>query len=143
MSQIHKRPQPREEYLAEAPHGRHHPDIAHLPHYVPQKGPYNGEGSDWYVIAPLVNELGLHARPSALICKASGRFDCEVQVRKYGCKRDLVGSGSSIMSLIPLAAGKGDTLIIAAKNRYGIDDSRACVSHIGELIKQGFGDMQS
>ena len=49
---------------------------------------------------PIVNSLGLHARPAAEFVKMAGRFKASVQVRKD----ELEVNGKSIMGMMMLAA---------------------------------------
>src|SRR5476649_2939554 len=49
------------------------------------------------------NELGVHARPAAMIVRITNKFKAEVFVEKDGEQVN----GKSIMGLMMLAAGKG------------------------------------
>src|SRR4051794_29003404 len=55
---------------------------------------------------PVINRLGLHARPAAMFVRIASRFRSEVWVSKEGEEVN----GKSIMGLMMLAAGKGSTL---------------------------------
>ena len=57
------------------------------------------------------NKLGLHARPAALFVQIANKFDCDITVRKGKQKVN----GKSIMGIMMLAAGKGDTIHITVK----------------------------
>lgn len=57
------------------------------------------------------NKLGLHARPAALFVQIANKFDCNITVRKGKEKIN----GKSIMGIMMLAAGKGDTIYIKAE----------------------------
>jgi phosphocarrier protein len=56
----------------------------------------------------ILNAKGLHARASALFVKTAEQFDAEVSVTRD----DQTVSGSSIMGLLMLGAGKGTTILI-------------------------------
>lgn len=56
------------------------------------------------------NKLGLHARPAALFVQIANKFDCDITVRKGKEKVN----GKSIMGIMMLAAGKGDTIHLKA-----------------------------
>jgi phosphocarrier protein len=78
------------------------------------------------------NELGLHARPSALFVKTTNRFKSEITVQKGG---EAV-NGKSIMGLMMLAAGKGTKLKITAVG----PDAAAAVAAIEEIFQKKFNE---
>jgi phosphocarrier protein len=78
------------------------------------------------------NELGLHARPSALFVKTTNRFKSDITVEKGG----EVVNGKSIMGLMMLAAGKGTKLKIVAVG----PDADAAVAAIEELFQKKFNE---
>ncbi len=80
----------------------------------------------------IVNKLGLHARPSAMLVTAAARFESEV----FLAKGDLRVNGKSIMGVMMLAAEKGAELLIEAD---GPDEEQA-VEAIGKVIESGFGE---
>jgi len=80
----------------------------------------------------LTNEVGLHARPAAMLVKCSARFKCQVTITA-GSKK---ANGKSIMSVLALGAVKGDELLITAE---GIDET-ACIEELGKLVRTGFGE---
>ena len=55
---------------------------------------------------PIINRLGLHARPAAMFVRIASRYRSEVWVSKEGEEVN----GKSIMGLMMLAAGQGSTL---------------------------------
>ena len=59
----------------------------------------------------LKNKLGLHARPAALFVQIANKFDCDITVRKGRQKVN----GKSIMGIMMLAAGRGDTIHLKAE----------------------------
>ena len=52
------------------------------------------------------NQMGIHARPAAMIVRVTNRFNCEV----FFEKDDEQVNGKSIMGLMMLAAGKGSSI---------------------------------
>jgi len=57
---------------------------------------------------PIVNRLGLHARPAAMFVRIASRYRSEIWVSKEGEEVN----GKSIMGLMMLAAGQGSKLCI-------------------------------
>src|SRR5256885_15760583 len=55
---------------------------------------------------PVINRLGLHARPAAMFVRIASRFRSEIWVSKEGEEVN----GKSIMGLMMLAAGQGSKL---------------------------------
>ena len=55
---------------------------------------------------PIVNRLGLHARPAAMFVRIASRYRSEIWVAKEGEEVN----GKSIMGLMMLAAGQGSKL---------------------------------
>ena len=81
---------------------------------------------------PIVNSLGLHARPAAEFVKTSARFQSNVVVRKDG----LEVNGKSIMGMMMLAAERGSELYIRAEG----DDAEAALAALVALVAAGFGE---
>lgn len=80
----------------------------------------------------ICNAKGLHARASAKFVQTAGRFQSKITVTKDGQSV----TGTSIMGLMMLAAGRGTELDIAVE---GPDASEAMVA-ICELIAKKFGE---
>lgn len=80
----------------------------------------------------LTNEVGLHARPAAMLVKCAARFKCQVTVAAGNKK----ANGKSIMSILSLGAIKGDELLITAEG----SDETACIEELSRLITAGFGE---
>jgi phosphocarrier protein len=76
------------------------------------------------------NKLGLHARPAALFVQIANKFDCDITVKKG--KQEV--NGKSIMGIMMLAAGKGDTIHIKAQGE-------GCERAIRELDQLLMGDL--
>ena len=81
---------------------------------------------------PIVNRLGLHARPAAMFVRIASKFRCEIWVGKDGEEVN----GKSIMGLMMLAAGQGSKLQIRCEG----PDADQAISEIEELIKSRFNE---
>lgn len=81
---------------------------------------------------PIVNRLGLHARPAAMFVRIASKFRCEVWVAKEGEEVN----GKSIMGLMMLAAGQGSKLQVRCEG----PDAEQAISEIEELIKSRFNE---
>lgn len=81
---------------------------------------------------PIVNRLGLHARPAAMFVRIASRYRAEVWVAKEGEEVN----GKSIMGLMMLAAGQGSTLHIRCEG----PDSDKVIAELEELIKAKFNE---
>ena len=79
------------------------------------------------------NKMGMHARPAAQFVKHAGRFKCDIWVEKD----EEPVNGKSIMGLMMLAAGKGETIKITTEG----SDAEEAMADLGELIASGFGDI--
>jgi phosphocarrier protein len=78
------------------------------------------------------NQLGLHARPAALLVETANRFQSEITVQKGKYKIN----AKSIMGVLMLAAGPGSRVTIRI---IGPDAERA-MEAIEKLISQNFGE---
>ena len=81
---------------------------------------------------PIVNSLGLHARPAAEFVKIANRFRSAVAVRKDAMEVN----GKSIMGMMMLAAECGSALTIRADG----DDAEAALAALSDLVRAGFGE---
>jgi len=82
--------------------------------------------------APIVNRLGLHARPAAEFVKIANRFKAHIVVKKD----ELEVNGKSIMGMMMLAAECGSALLIRADG----DDAEQAVDALLALVAAGFGE---
>lgn len=82
---------------------------------------------------PIVNSLGLHARPAAQIVRLAVTFDSDIQIGKDG----LSVNGKSIMGVMMLAAECGSMLRIEATGH----DEVAAVDALAALVADGFGEV--
>lgn len=78
----------------------------------------------------IANKFGIHARPAALIVKATSRYGADVSIEKDGN----VVSGKSIMGLMTLEASKGVRIRVTARG----DDAEKVLQEIEELIENHF-----
>lgn len=81
---------------------------------------------------PIVNRLGLHARPAAEFVKVAARFRAAVTVRKDA----LEVNGKSIMGMMMLAAECGSSLAIRAEG----EDAEAALAALAALVAARFGE---
>lgn len=80
----------------------------------------------------VVNRLGLHARPAAMVVKAAGKYEAEVFLVKDGTRIN----AKSIMGVMMLAAECGSTLTIEAEG----PDARAAVEAVAKTFAAKFGE---
>ncbi len=85
------------------------------------------EVSDEVIIC---NEKGLHARASAMFVKCCQRFDARVSVTR----QNETVSGSSIMDLLMLVAGKGTRITITASG----PQAKEALAALRQLVDNGF-----
>jgi phosphocarrier protein FPr len=83
---------------------------------------------------PVLNEIGLHARPAALVVALAGRFDADLRLAKEGGPGPV--SARSLTGLMTLMARKGDRLLATAS---GPQASEA-VAALEDLAGEGFGE---
>lgn len=75
----------------------------------------------------VAGELGLHARPAGRFVSLAARFDSEISVSRG----DEWVSGSSVLSILSLAAGQGTVLRVRAVG----PDSQDAVAALGALLE--------
>jgi PTS hybrid protein len=80
----------------------------------------------------LDNEIGLHARPAALVARAVADLDAEVSVA-LGDKR---ADARSVLALLGLAARHGDRITVTARGSQATDAVRV----VKELADHKFGE---
>jgi len=83
--------------------------------------------------AKIVNKLGLHARPSAMLVSAAGKFKSHVFISK----NDLRVNGKSIMGVMMLAAEMGSQLLLEVEG----PDEQEAMAAVLSVIESGFGEM--
>ena len=82
--------------------------------------------------ATIVNQLGLHARPAAMIVKLASGFTADVEIVKDG----MAVNGKSIMGVMMLAAECGSSITLRANGA----DEAAAVEALVQLVASGFGE---
>lgn len=80
----------------------------------------------------IVNRLGLHARAAAKLVTLAEGFDAEIEISRDGQSV----SALSIMGLMMLGAGRGETVRVAASGAQ----AEAALEAISALIADGFGE---
>lgn len=82
--------------------------------------------------AKIINKLGLHARPSAMLVTAASKYNAEVFFTKNGLRVN----GKSILGVMMLAAEMGSELLIEVD---GPDEEQA-LNEILKVIESKFGE---
>jgi phosphocarrier protein HPr len=81
----------------------------------------------------VTNELGIHARPAAMIVRVTNRFKAEVFVEKDGEQVN----GKSIMGLMMLAAGKNSKVKFLVNGA----DAAAMLAELEALFTRKFDEV--
>jgi phosphotransferase system HPr (HPr) family protein len=82
--------------------------------------------------ATVINALGLHARPAAMIANLAMKARSEVRLEKDGEQVD----ASSIIDILSLACGKGAEVVLRIENPQDIH----LLDEIILLFENGFGE---
>ncbi len=80
----------------------------------------------------VINRLGLHARPAALVVQKANRFKSEITLQK----EDLEVNAKSILSVMALAAEMGSLVTIRAEG----EDEDAAVEELAKLFEEKFAE---
>ena len=80
----------------------------------------------------IVNKLGLHARPSAMLVTVASAWQSEV----FFTKENVRVNGKSIMGVMMLAAEKGSELIVEVDG----PDEKEALEAICKVIHSGFNE---
>jgi phosphocarrier protein len=83
----------------------------------------------------LVNPMGMHVRPAALLVKLANGFQSEIVLIKNNERID----AKSMIQLMTLAAECGSRLILEAKG----SDAESAADAIEKLFKEGLGDLDA
>ncbi|MCO4276019.1 HPr family phosphocarrier protein [Pseudarthrobacter sp. HLT3-5] len=84
----------------------------------------------------LMNPMGLHARPAALLVQTAGKFSAEIELTNTTAGRGPVDA-SSVIGILSLAASKNDQIRIDANG----PDAPQAVNAVKQLVLQGFGEL--
>ena len=74
----------------------------------------------------IINKLGVHARPAALLVKLASKFESDIYISKGGQEVN----GKSIMGVMMLAAEPGSMITVSISGT----DEEAAMEAIDELI---------
>ncbi|WP_020657322.1 dihydroxyacetone kinase phosphoryl donor subunit DhaM [Amycolatopsis benzoatilytica] len=80
----------------------------------------------------LANEVGLHARPAAILVRSLASFDAEVSVRLGEQEAD----AHSVLALMSLGARQGDRIMVRARGQQAAE----AVARVAELVESNFGE---
>ena len=80
----------------------------------------------------VINKLGLHARPAAMLVQKASKFKSEIKLQK----EDIEANAKSILSVMMLAAEVGSFVIIKAEG----EDEEQAVEAIAGLFEEKFGE---
>ncbi|GHV53368.1 phosphocarrier protein HPr [Deltaproteobacteria bacterium] len=78
----------------------------------------------------VTNELGLHARPAALLAKTAQQFTADIIL----IASDREADAKSILDILSLAATQGTTLTVRGRG----NDARDSIKSIAELVRAQF-----
>lgn len=78
------------------------------------------------------NELGLHARPAALLAQEAAQFESSITLRGDG----MVVDAKSVLDILSLAATQGKTILLQAEG----SDAQQAVRCLEDLFTNGFGE---
>ena len=82
----------------------------------------------------IINRLGLHARPAALVVKLANSFPCDIVLSKTGQQ----ANAKNIMEVLMLAATQGTQLEISAQGEKEDDALTALLA----LINNKFNEVE-
>jgi phosphoenolpyruvate---glycerone phosphotransferase subunit DhaM len=80
----------------------------------------------------LTNDLGLHARPAALLARSMAELNAQVTITKGDHQAD----ATSVLALLGLATTKGDHLTITARGNQADE----AIAKIQQLANENFGE---
>ncbi|WP_016697406.1 HPr family phosphocarrier protein, partial [Actinoalloteichus spitiensis] len=80
----------------------------------------------------LRNEVGLHARPAALLTRSVAGLDADVRVRLGEREAD----AASVLDLMGLGAGRGDTVSVSASG----PDAETALRRVRDLVERNFDE---
>ncbi|MFZ5968109.1 MAG: HPr family phosphocarrier protein [Bacillota bacterium] len=80
----------------------------------------------------LRSTMGFHARPASIFVKEAVKFSSEISIIREEKKIN----GKSIMGVLSLGLGCGDTFTIAAEG----EDEKQAVTLLAKLVEDNFGE---
>jgi len=90
----------------------------------------SGPGSVAEIV--LTNDLGLHARPAALLARSVAELNAQVTITKGDHQAD----ATSVLALLGLATTKGDRLTVTARGHQADE----AIARIQQLASENFGE---
>jgi len=81
----------------------------------------------------VLNPLGMHARPAAIVVQAASRHGCDVWIEREGARVN----AKSVMALLTLAASQGARLKVVCAG----SGSDAALRDVVALFAEGFGEL--
>lgn len=88
-----------------------------------------GESATATAVLTLINPMGLHARPAAVLAGELGAMDVDIEINGV--------DGQSVMMLMTLGAGQGTELNISATG----PDAKRAVDLVRREVEAGFGEI--
>jgi multiphosphoryl transfer protein len=86
----------------------------------------------------ILNKLGIHARPAAMIVKEASKYQAAIEITNLTRHSPGVNA-RSIFSILKIGALQGHSVSIKA---IGTDAEKAAIA-VGDLIKSGFGELET
>ena len=83
------------------------------------------------IIATILNEAGLHARPATRLVELANRFDSRIEIQYL----DRRVNAKAVIEVLTLAASQGTDLRVVAEG----EDAEEALAAIDELIATRFG----
>ncbi|HDY90034.1 MAG TPA: HPr family phosphocarrier protein [bacterium] len=83
-------------------------------------------------VVKIINKLGLHARPAALLVQEASKYSCNIELET----NEIKVNGKSIMGVMMLAAAYDSDLRIIADG----EDAETAISGIEALIASKFNE---
>lgn len=80
----------------------------------------------------ITNDLGLHARPAAIIAKAALKAKSDIWIEKENFQVD----ASSMIDILTIACQKGSKITLVAESDEDLD----VFEEIKNIIEEGFGE---
>lgn len=102
---------------------------------APAERPEGDRGDGLVADERLVNPLGIHSRPAAMLVKTVSSFDSRITLTNTSAGKG-PANAASLVGLLALGAGKDDSIRIEAE---GADAGTALVA-VRQLIADGFGE---
>ena len=82
----------------------------------------------------IINRLGLHARPAAMLVQTASEFECDIKI----CKEQVQVNAKSIMGVLMLAAEYGSTLQVQCDGKDEQQAARAIVDLFANKFNEEF-----